>query len=113
MLFLYIKMFETGCIYIYTEKCEFYAKMNFSKNIYWLRLQWLNRLIYNFSFAKVNTEIHIHNWREKMSTHVTFDYSKALSFIGEHEITYLRDAVKVTHHAIHEKLELGTISLGG
>ena len=40
-----------------------------------------------------------------MSTHVTFDYSKALSFIGEHEITYLRDAVKVTHHAIHEKLE--------
>ena len=37
-----------------------------------------------------------------MSTHVTFDYSKALSFIGEHEITYLRDAVKVTHHAIHE-----------
>ena len=38
-----------------------------------------------------------------MSTHVTFDYSKALSFIGEHEITYLRDAVKVTHHAIHEK----------
>ena len=48
-----------------------------------------------------------------MSTHVTFDYSKALSFIGEHEITYLRDAVKVTHHAIHEKLELGTISLVG
>lgn len=48
-----------------------------------------------------------------MSTHVTFDYSKALSFIGEHELTYLRDAVKVTHHAIHEKQELGTISLGG
>ena len=78
------------------------CKNELFKNIYWLRLQLANRLIYNFSFAKVNTEIHIHNWREKMSTHVTFDYSKALSFIGEHEITYLRDAVKVTHHAIHE-----------
>ncbi|PGS65397.1 hypothetical protein COD07_25725 [Bacillus thuringiensis] len=45
---------------------NFYAKNElFLKNIYWLRLQWLNRLIYNFSFAKVNTEIHIHNWREK------------------------------------------------
>ena len=86
--------------------------MNFSKNIYWLRLQLPNRLIYNFSFAKVNTEIHIHNWREKMSTHVTFDYSKALSFIGEHEITYLRDAVKVTHHAIHEKTGAGNDFLG-
>ncbi|PES33500.1 glucose-6-phosphate isomerase, partial [Bacillus cereus] len=47
-----------------------------------------------------------------MSTHVTFDYSKALSFIGEHEITYLRDAVKVTHHAIHEKTGAGNDFLG-
>ncbi|WP_258035133.1 hypothetical protein, partial [Bacillus thuringiensis] len=48
------------------KNTNFYAKNElFLKNIYWLRLQWLNRLIYNFSFAKVNTEIHIHNWREK------------------------------------------------
>ncbi|PEM01848.1 hypothetical protein CN602_15195 [Bacillus cereus] len=48
------------------KNANFYAKNElFLKNIYWLRLQCLNRLIYNFSFAKVNTEIHIHNWREK------------------------------------------------
>ncbi|PFR47079.1 hypothetical protein COK35_23195 [Bacillus cereus] len=48
------------------KNTNFYAKNElFLKNIYWLRLQWVNRLIYNFSFAKVNTEIHIHNWREK------------------------------------------------
>ncbi|PFV10256.1 hypothetical protein COL10_15810 [Bacillus cereus] len=48
------------------KNADFYAKNElFLKNIYWLRLQWVNRLIYNFSFAKVNTEIHIHNWREK------------------------------------------------
>ena len=47
-----------------------------------------------------------------MSTHVTFDYSKALSFIGENELTYLRDAVKVTHHAIHEKTGAGNDFLG-
>ena len=35
--------------------------------------------------------------------HISFDYSKALSFFGEHEITYLRDAVKVAHHSLHEK----------
>ncbi|KXY86384.1 hypothetical protein AT270_05990 [Bacillus cereus] len=48
------------------KNVNFYAKNElFLKNIYWLRLQGVNRLIYNFSFAKVNTEIHIHNWREK------------------------------------------------
>ncbi|OBZ60134.1 hypothetical protein BAQ45_11775 [Bacillus pacificus] len=48
------------------KNANFYAKNElFLKNIYWLRLQLANRLIYNFSFAKVNTEIHIHNWREK------------------------------------------------
>ncbi|AKR11756.1 hypothetical protein COK72_20930 [Bacillus thuringiensis] len=48
------------------KNANFYAKNElFLKIIYWLRLQCLNRLIYNFSFAKVNTEIHIHNWREK------------------------------------------------
>ncbi|EEM14694.1 MULTISPECIES: glucose-6-phosphate isomerase [Bacillus] len=47
-----------------------------------------------------------------MSTHVTFDYSKALSFISEQELTYLRDAVKVSHHAIHEKTGAGNDFLG-
>ncbi|WP_028401377.1 glucose-6-phosphate isomerase [Ectobacillus panaciterrae] len=45
-------------------------------------------------------------------THVRFDYSKALSFIGEHELTYLRDAVKVSHHAIHEQTGAGNDFLG-
>ncbi|WP_078544298.1 glucose-6-phosphate isomerase [Litchfieldia alkalitelluris] len=45
-------------------------------------------------------------------THVTFDYTKALSFINEHEITYLRDAVKVAHHSLHEKTGAGNDFLG-
>ncbi|MEB9948145.1 glucose-6-phosphate isomerase, partial [Bacillus cereus] len=47
-----------------------------------------------------------------MSTHITFDYSKALVFINEHELTYLRDAVKVSHHTIHEKTGVGNDFLG-
>ena len=45
-------------------------------------------------------------------THVRFDYSKALSFFGEHEITYLRDAVKVAHHSLHEGTGAGNDYLG-
>lgn len=45
-------------------------------------------------------------------THVRFDYSKALSFFGEHEITYLEDAVKVAHHSLHEKTGAGSDFLG-
>ncbi|RFU70178.1 glucose-6-phosphate isomerase [Peribacillus saganii] len=45
-------------------------------------------------------------------THVSFDYSKALTFFGEHEITYLRDAVKVAHHSLHEKTGAGSDYLG-
>ncbi|MDE5055097.1 glucose-6-phosphate isomerase [Niallia taxi] len=45
-------------------------------------------------------------------THVRFDYSKALSFFGEHEITYLSDAVKVAHHSLHEKTGAGNDFLG-
>lgn len=41
-------------------------------------------------------------------THIQFDYSKALSFFGEHEITYLQDAVKVAHHSLHEKTGAGS-----
>ncbi|MDZ5472051.1 glucose-6-phosphate isomerase [Bacillus sp. 31A1R] len=45
-------------------------------------------------------------------THVSFDYSKALQFFGEHEITYLRDFVKVAHHSLHEKTGAGSDFLG-
>ncbi|HLO11667.1 MAG TPA: glucose-6-phosphate isomerase [Pseudoneobacillus sp.] len=45
-------------------------------------------------------------------THVRFDYSKALSFFGEHELTYLRDFVKVAHHSLHEKTGAGSDFLG-
>lgn len=44
--------------------------------------------------------------------HVRFDYSKALSFFGEHEMTYLQDAVKVAHHSLHEKTGQGNEFLG-
>jgi glucose-6-phosphate isomerase len=45
-------------------------------------------------------------------THIHFDYSKALSFFGEHELTYLRDFVKVAHHSLHEKTGPGSDYLG-
>ncbi|WP_080844287.1 glucose-6-phosphate isomerase [Cytobacillus gottheilii] len=45
-------------------------------------------------------------------THIQFDYSKALSFFGEHELTYLQDAVKVAHHSLHEKTGAGNDFLG-
>ncbi|WP_456277862.1 glucose-6-phosphate isomerase [Bacillus sp. AK128] len=45
-------------------------------------------------------------------THIKFDYSKALSFFGEHELTYLSDAVKVAHHSLHEKTGAGNDFLG-
>jgi glucose-6-phosphate isomerase len=45
-------------------------------------------------------------------THIRFDYSKALSFFGEHELTYLSDAVKVAHHSLHEQTGVGSDFLG-
>ncbi|CAN7233193.1 glucose-6-phosphate isomerase [Rossellomorea sp. LjRoot5] len=45
-------------------------------------------------------------------THIHFDYSKALSFFGEHELTYLSDAVKVAHHSLHEQTGAGSDFLG-
>ncbi|HJV32306.1 MAG TPA: glucose-6-phosphate isomerase [Bacillales bacterium] len=45
-------------------------------------------------------------------THVHFDYTKALTFFGEHELTYLQDAVKVAHHSLHEKTGAGSDFLG-
>jgi glucose-6-phosphate isomerase len=45
-------------------------------------------------------------------THVRFDYSNALTFFKEHEITYLQDAVKVAHHSLHEQTGAGNEFLG-
>lgn len=45
-------------------------------------------------------------------THVRFDYSKALVFFGEHELTYLQDTVKLAHHSLHEKTGAGNDFLG-
>lgn len=45
-------------------------------------------------------------------THVRFDYSKALPFFGEHEITYLQDAVKAAHQSLHAKSGAGNEFLG-
>lgn len=45
-------------------------------------------------------------------THIRFDYTKALTFFGEHELTYLRDFVKVAHHSLHEKTGAGSDFLG-
>ncbi len=62
-------------------------------NCKWIHLNSAN------SFDKVkNKDILM---EEQTMTHVRFDYSNALSFFGEHELTYLRDAVKAAHHSIH------------
>lgn len=45
-------------------------------------------------------------------TTVRFDYTKALTFFGEHELANLRDLVKVAHHALHEKTGAGNDFLG-
>jgi glucose-6-phosphate isomerase len=45
-------------------------------------------------------------------THIRFDYSKALTFFSEHELTYLSDFVKVAHHSLHEKTGVGNDFLG-
>ncbi len=45
-------------------------------------------------------------------TQIKFDYSKAMTFFGEHELTYLSDAVKVAHHSLHEQTGAGSEFLG-
>lgn len=45
-------------------------------------------------------------------THISFDYTKALPFFKEHELTYLQDAVKQFHHSLHEKTGAGNDYLG-
>jgi glucose-6-phosphate isomerase len=43
---------------------------------------------------------------------VSFDYTKALSFFGEHELTYVTEQVEQAHHAIHNKTGAGNDYLG-
>ncbi|WP_050616206.1 glucose-6-phosphate isomerase [Bacillus testis] len=45
-------------------------------------------------------------------THIGFDYSTALTFFGEHEITYLKSAVAAAHQALHEGTGAGNDFLG-
>ncbi|MBS4178589.1 glucose-6-phosphate isomerase [Lederbergia citrea] len=44
--------------------------------------------------------------------HIKLDYSKALGFFGEHEITYLQAAVQTAHNQLHEKTGAGNDYLG-
>ncbi|TFE03753.1 glucose-6-phosphate isomerase [Jeotgalibacillus salarius] len=45
-------------------------------------------------------------------TSIRFDYSNALDFFGEHELTYLQGAVKEAHNALHEGTGAGSDFLG-
>ncbi|WP_368503438.1 glucose-6-phosphate isomerase [Alkalihalophilus sp. As8PL] len=43
---------------------------------------------------------------------IQFDYLKALSFFGQHEIDYMQDAVTAAHEALHNKTGAGSDFLG-
>lgn len=45
-------------------------------------------------------------------THVRFEYDKALTFFGKHEIAYLKEPVKLAHEMIHNKTGAGNDFLG-
>ena len=45
-------------------------------------------------------------------THVSFEYDKALSFFGKHELDYLKEPVKLAHEMIHNKTGAGNDFLG-
>ncbi|MFD1020530.1 glucose-6-phosphate isomerase [Thalassobacillus hwangdonensis] len=45
-------------------------------------------------------------------THIRFDYKKALPFFGEHELTYMEDAVQLAHEALRQKTGPGNDFLG-
>ncbi|MBS4208566.1 glucose-6-phosphate isomerase [Bacillus sp. FJAT-50079] len=44
--------------------------------------------------------------------HIKFDYSTALDFFGEHEVTYLQAAVDTAHKQLHEQTGAGSDFLG-
>ncbi|MBM7541416.1 glucose-6-phosphate isomerase [Amphibacillus cookii] len=45
-------------------------------------------------------------------THVRFEYEKALTFFGQHEVDYLKEPVKLAHEMIHNKTGAGHDFLG-
>ncbi len=47
-----------------------------------------------------------------MTQKLHFDYSKALSFIGQHEVDYLTDAVRTAHEQLHNGTGAGSDYLG-
>jgi glucose-6-phosphate isomerase len=47
-----------------------------------------------------------------MTSHIKFDYTNAQPFLQEHEVGYMRDAVKLYHHIIREKTGAGNDFLG-
>lgn len=47
-----------------------------------------------------------------MSKKIQFDYSKALSFVQQHEIDYLTEPVRVAHEQLHNKTGAGSDYLG-
>lgn len=47
-----------------------------------------------------------------MSKTVQFDYSKALAFVGQHEIDYLTESVRLAHEQLHNGTGTGSDYLG-
>lgn len=47
-----------------------------------------------------------------MSNKINFDYSKALSFINQHEIDYLAEPIKLAHEQLHNGTGVGSDALG-
>ncbi len=47
-----------------------------------------------------------------MSKKINFDYSKALSFINQHEIDYLAEPIKLAHEQLHNGTGVGSDALG-
>ncbi|WP_257349633.1 glucose-6-phosphate isomerase [Pseudalkalibacillus decolorationis] len=43
---------------------------------------------------------------------LTFDYTKALSFVGQHEIDQLKDQIETAHHALHNGTGAGSEYIG-
>src|SRR5690606_24619810 len=44
--------------------------------------------------------------------HLRFDYSKALSFFGQHELDYMAGPVRLAHEQLHNKTGAGSDFLG-
>ncbi len=45
-------------------------------------------------------------------THISFEYERALTFFGKHEIDYLQEPVKLAHQALHNQTGAGSDFLG-